>query len=96
MPNDFLMLTIHIPDDISMQKLRVDDLPANWSNFPHIAATQKMGDQFVFENKFCLLQVSSAVTRGDHNYLINPGHAEFKRIKIISAEKFPFDHRIFK
>lgn len=96
LPNDFMMLTIHVPDDVSMQKLAVDDLPDNWSNFPHISATQKIGDQFVLENRFCLLQVPSAVTRGDYNYLINPNHSDFKGIKIISAEKFPFDHRIFK
>ena len=55
LPNDFMMLTIHVPDDVSMQKLAVDDLPDNWSNFPHISATQKIGDQFVLENRFCLV-----------------------------------------
>jgi RES domain-containing protein len=96
LPGDFLMLTIHIPDDVSVQKIRIEDLPTYWNNFPHIAATQKIGDQFVSENKCFLLQVPSAVTRGDYNYLINPNHPDIKRIKIISAEKFPLDHRIFK
>ena len=96
LPTDFMMLTIQIPEDVSVLELDVEGLPANWSNFPHIAATQKLGDQFVLENRYCVLQVPSAVTRGDYNYLINPGHADFKRIKIIGAEKFPFDHRIFK
>ncbi|KIC94400.1 RES family NAD+ phosphorylase [Flavihumibacter solisilvae] len=96
LPTDFMMLTIQIPEDVSVLELDTEGLPANWSNFPHIAATQKLGDQFVLENRYCVLQVPSAVTRGDYNYLINPGHADFKRIKIIGAEKFPFDHRIFK
>lgn len=96
LPDDYMMITIFIPDDISMQKLTIADLPANWNTFPHNANTQITGDRFVTENKFCVLQIPSAVTRVDYNLLINPNHPDFKRIKITATEKFPFDKRIFK
>ena len=95
-PSDFLMITIFIPDSISLKQLNVEDLPVNWNSFPHPVSTQKIGDKFASENKFCVFRIPSVVTRGDHNLLINPYHKDFKKIKIISAEKFPFDKRIFK
>jgi RES domain-containing protein len=96
LPTDYMMVTIHVPDDISLQKLNVSDLPADWNTFPHPSTTQAIGDQFIADNKFCVLQIPSAVTQGDYNLLINPNHPDFKRIKIIDKDKFPFDKRIFK
>lgn len=95
-PDDYVMLTIYLPDDISMKELTEKDLPANWNAFPHPASAQAVGDKFVSDNKFCVLVIPSAVTKGDHNLLINPHHPEFSKIKIIHKEKFPFDERIFR
>ena len=95
-PADYMMLTIYLPDDISLQKLTNEDLPVNWNAFPHPNSTQAIGDKFVSENKYGVLQIPSVVTQGDYNLLINPYHSEFLKIKIIEMESFPFDKRIFK
>ncbi len=95
-PDDYVILTIYLPDNISAQKLIEADLPPDWNTFPHPAATQAIGDKFIAENKYCVLNIPSAVTKGDSNLLINPHHSEFSKIKIIETEKFPFDERIFK
>jgi RES domain-containing protein len=96
LPSDYMMVTIYIPDDISLLKLNVTDLPIGWNTFPHSSNTQIIGDQFIADNKYCVLQIPSAVTQGDYNLLINPKHSDFKKIKIITIENFPFDKRIFK
>lgn len=96
LPSDFVMMTIYIPDDISLIKLNTADLPEDWNVFPNPIATQKLGDSFIYQNQYCVMQAPSAVTKGDYNLLINPNHKEFKRVRIISTEKFPFDTRIFK
>lgn len=96
LPSDYLMLTINIPDDIEGQQVKEVDLPKDWKDFPHPVSTQKIGDQFVSENKYCLLIVPSVVTIGDYNVLINPNHKDFSRISITKLEKFPFDKRIFE
>lgn len=93
--DDYVMLTIHLPDDISTRKLTKKDLPAGWNSFPYETSAQGIGDAFVADGRYCVLQIPSAVTKGDHNFLINPRHAEFKRIKIVEIEPFPFDERIF-
>lgn len=96
LPDDYVMLTVFIPDDITLQKVTAKDLPAGWNAFPHITATQAFGDRFVAAGRHCILQVPSAVTQGDSNYLINPNHSDFRKIKIVATERFPFDRRIFK
>lgn len=95
-PEDYVMITILIPDDISMKKIELSELPPNWNSFPHSQSTQVFGDKFILENRYCVLQIPSSVTQGDYNLLINPNHIEFKRISIIDIRKFSFDQRLFK
>ena len=96
LPNDFVMMTISIPDNVLIQKLSQLDLPLEWNAFPYKATTQAIGGQFVSANKYCVLQIPSVVTQGDYNMLINPYHSNFSEIKIIQTEKFPFDNRLFR
>jgi len=96
LPADYVMVTIYIPDDVSVMTLNVKDLPKAWNSFPYKQSTQIFGDIFISANKFCLLKTPSAVTMGDFNILINPFHPDFKGIKIIEIAPFPFDRRIFK
>jgi RES domain-containing protein len=96
LPADYLMMTIYIPDDMAFDKINIKDLPIDWNSFPHPSSTQSIGDRFVTDNKFCVLNVPSSVTPGDYNLLVNPNHPEFYRIKIIDQVRFPFDERIFK
>lgn len=96
LPDDYVMITIFVPDDIATKEVLETDLPINWKDFPHPVSTQKFGDEFVMENKYCLLKIPSVVTKGDFNFLINPNHKGFARIKIVEIEKFPFDKRVFQ
>jgi len=66
--------------------------PKNWNAFPHPASKQTIGDKFIDENQHRVLQIPSVVTRGDYNLLINPNHSDSAKVKIISAEKFPFSN----
>jgi RES domain-containing protein len=95
-PDDYVMVKIYVPDDISTRKLTTSDLPVDWNVFPFPSSTQAIGDKFVSDNNHCVLQIPSVVTQGDYNLLINPHHLEFRKIRILVIEKFPFDKRIFK
>ena len=96
LPEDYMMLTIDIPDDIKVKQLSEADLPADWQEFPHPVSTQDIGRDFVAQNEYCVLIIPSVVTPGDYNVLINPNHTDFSKIIITSIDKFPFDKRIFK
>jgi RES domain-containing protein len=95
-PEDYVMITIFIPDDISLKKINILELPSNWNAFPHPQSTQVIGDKFILENKYCVMQIPSSVTQGDFNLLINPNHVDFKNISIIEITKFTFNQRLFK
>lgn len=96
LPTDFLMLTIEIPNHLFIDTIDVTLLPTNWNQFPHTIFTQQFGDTFVEKNQHLILKVPSAVTKGDFNFLINPANIEFKNVKIVNSEPFPFDRRIFE
>jgi RES domain-containing protein len=96
LPDDYMMLTIDIPDDIKMMQLTEADLPTDWQEFPHPASTQNIGRDFVTQNEYCVLIIPSVVTQGDYNVLINPNHKDFSKITIRSIDKFPFNKRIFR
>lgn len=96
LPNDFYLITIEFPDDAEIKEIKIAQLPENWKNIPHINDTQQIGNKFIKEKKYLILKVPSAVVQGDFNYLINPAHKDFDKVKIKKTEKFEFDKRLFK
>jgi len=96
LPDGYMMMTIQMPDNISISEIDAIELPTDWNQFPALKATQSIGDRFIKEGKTCLLKAPSAVTQGDFNFLVNPLHADFKKIKITGFDLFPFDRRMFK
>ncbi|HUH75544.1 MAG TPA: RES family NAD+ phosphorylase [Chitinophagales bacterium] len=96
LPKEYVMMVIEIPDALQIEEINISELQEAWNNFPGLKETQNIGDQFI-ENKIsCVLKVPSAVVKGDFNYLINPYHTDFKKIKIEEVADFPFDRRMFK
>lgn len=94
-PEDYHIISIRIPD-ASVFELPSAKLPKDWKVFPHSLTTQKLGDQFVRDNKHLVLRVPSAVVQGDFNYVINVRHPEFSKVKITETQPFSFDERLFK
>lgn len=96
LPRNFVMMEVHIPDYVAIEKLSISPLPKGWNKHPPISATQHIGNQFIAEQKNLVLQVPSAVVPGDCNYLINPFHSDFSKIQIGDVQEFPWDERLFR
>lgn len=94
-PRNYVLHTLEIPDDLSILEVATGSLPPDWRTFPHSEAARRIGDQFVKEGKAAILKVPSAVVPNDFNYLLNPAHPDFSRIKIIKTEVYEFDTRLF-
>lgn len=71
-------------------------LPGGWNPFFSLKQPQIFEDQFISDGNALMLNDSSAVTKGDFNFLINSPHPGFRKIKISAYDPFPFDRRIFK
>jgi len=95
-PSDFMMMRIEIPDALKIETLDMKLLPTNWNVFPHLMETQYIGDRFIVEKKAVVLKVPSAIVSGDFNYLINPYHPDFNKIKNLEVSPFMFNGRFFR
>jgi RES domain-containing protein len=40
--------------------------------------------------------VPSTTVAGDFNYIINPNHPDFEKLKVLQVEPFEFDSRLFR
>ncbi len=92
---DYFLISMDIPNDMDILEISTKELPKNWKTFPHSPMTQNWGDQFVERNEYLVMKVPSAVIQGEYNYLINPNHTDFKKVKIVGMEPFTFDKRLF-
>lgn len=79
------------PDSTIEKPARV---PVSWRTFPYTPATQAFGAAWAREGRSALLRLPSAIVPGEFNYLLNPGHPDFKAMKIGEPERFSFDPRL--
>jgi RES domain-containing protein len=68
LPNDFVMLTIAIPEDVAIAILDSKKLNVDWNVFPCTFETPLLGDDFIRKKEACVLKVPSAVVKGDFNF----------------------------
>jgi RES domain-containing protein len=74
--------------------LEAKDLPASWKDDPPPAAARAIGDAWVLADKSAALRVPSVVVPVEFNYVLNPKHSDFGRVRIGVAMPFPFDPRL--
>jgi RES domain-containing protein len=70
------------------------ELPPTWRISPPALDTMEIGDRWVHEQRFVVLAVPSAISPADRNFLLNPAHSDFKRIRIAPAIDYEFDPRL--
>jgi RES domain-containing protein len=69
-------------DESLVQELAIQNLPANWDVEPPTSDTQELGDSWVMSASSAVLSVPSVVVPEERNYILNPRHPDFKRIRI--------------
>lgn len=80
-------------DAALVTRLDLRKLPSDWQSSPAPHSTQALGDAWAQAGS-AVLQVPSVVVPLESNYLINPRHRDFNRIRIGKAMPFPFDARL--
>jgi RES domain-containing protein len=73
---------------------RLDRLPRAWQQNPAPTSVRAVGDAWVAEGRSPVLQVPSAIIPAEHNYLLNPRHAKFSKLRIGPPLSFRFDPRL--
>lgn len=90
----FRTMIIEIPAHLKIELINQNKLPSNWQEFRSIPITQKLGDGWIASAKSAILRVPSVIIPGEYNYLLNPAHKDFKKIKYVDNEPFEFDARL--
>ncbi len=94
-PDDLVLAIAELPEVLPKETLPIEDLPANWRDVIAPPELARFGDEFTAKAAGCLLFVPSALAPSENNCLINPAHADFKKIVVRPLEPLNYDPRMF-
>jgi RES domain-containing protein len=94
-PPDLVVAAANVPDDVSRVTVSPGSLPATWRQTPAPRELAAIGDRFARRRRDAILIVPSALAPDEANWLLNPDHSDFTRIRIHSPEPFTYDTRFF-
>jgi RES domain-containing protein len=83
-------------DESIMTSVDSAGLPRSWHKSPVPFAVQAVGDAWAAERRSAVLRVPSVIVPSECNYLLNPAHSDFSRIKIGPKQPLRFDPRLIK
>lgn len=81
-------------DDSLVTHLDPASLPKDWRRDPPPPDAQSIGDEWASSARSAVLRVPSAIVTGEFNFLLNPRHPDFGRLKIGQPQSFFFDPRL--
>jgi RES domain-containing protein len=96
LPPHFVCFAVDLPGDLPISGPRPQDLPAGWRRQPGPPELRDIGTRWAASGETVCLRVPSAVVLGEHNFLLNPRHADFDRLVIGKPEPFEFDQRLVR
>lgn len=95
-PRDEYVLIPASWDEALTETLSARALPGDWQALPPRSTTKILGDRWVLEARSAVLAVPSAIIPAEQNYLLNPAHPDFRRIKFGKPMPFVFDARLLQ
>jgi RES domain-containing protein len=92
--DDYVTTRIEIPDGIEVAVISIANLPPGWDAGEATDATRDIGTQWAKGLTTVVLSVPSVVIPRERNYILNPAHQDFARIRFQEPEPFYFDDRL--
>jgi RES domain-containing protein len=93
-PTTHVAIEIAIAATVSVERRDESSLPAGWDS-ADLRVARAFGDAWIRERRSAVLVVPSVVARREANVLLNPQHADFKKIVAGSPEPVVWDARLF-
>jgi RES domain-containing protein len=94
-PPDLVVAAADVPNEVSRVYIAAARLPASWRQTPAPAELAAIGDRFARTRREAILVVPSALAPDESNWLVNPAHTDFRRVRILPPEAFSYDDRFF-
>lgn len=80
--------------DVLCEEASIAELPNDWSELTHSAATQAWGDAWLDQGSTPAVKVPSVIVPDEWNFLLNPRHDKFPDIEFGEITPFQLDSRI--
>ena len=81
-------------DDELVDRLPAARLPRHWRTSRGLEVTQRIGDEWLASGRALALAVPSGIVPEESNYLLNPAHPRFGRLKLGRPMPFLLDPRL--
>ncbi len=82
--------------NIEMLELTEAQLPGDWRKFPAPPSAKSFGNSLLKSAKKAIIKIPSCIIPEEYNYILNPAHADHKKIKILDIRDFVYDVRLKK
>jgi RES domain-containing protein len=90
---NYFAIPVTIPERLVI-RVRLSALPKNWRAYPASRATRSIGDAWLARADSPVLCVPSTIIPSESNFLLNPAHRHFPRLRIGKPDPFHFDPRL--
>jgi RES domain-containing protein len=92
----YSVLIIEISEDVVIEQITLDELPAEWYKKSSYPTCQEYGDAWYNNGASAVLKVPSSIVPKEAVYVINTRHQNFLqgKIRLLDREPFRFDPRI--
>jgi len=91
----YVYFKVEIPKELCVTYPKAQ-LPPYWNGAVANAETRAVGDHWYSCGKIAVLEVPSVISPEEPNFLLNPHHLDFSKIRIHPAQRFHFDPRLVK
>jgi RES domain-containing protein len=92
----YVIIETRIPASMAIDHLRVDRLPSDWREITAREKLQAIGAEWAKKRNTVVLAAPSAIVPAESNYLLNPLHSDFKRVRIGKPTTVETDLRLIK
>ena len=89
----FQIVGIKIPEEVSVKYVAKNKIPKNWCSNENIHPLGDLGTKWLKQSRVLVLAVPSAVIPLEYNFLVNPEHSDFDKIKIKTSSVLVIDQR---
>jgi len=89
----YFSFRVEWPDKLT-EYFPLKKIPAGWNAQPPGIASRAIGDEWLEQKRSLALAVPSLLSTSELNFLLNPNHLDFRKIKIHKPVEFRFDPRL--
>ena len=91
---NYVSIKVIFPKPLVVDVNDITRLPKDWQADPPSIKLKETAKIWYFDQISVVLKVPSSIIPTECNYVLNPGHPDFKKVAVKQAMPFKFDQRL--